>query len=190
MATGHVDATHGGDKLINITFDIKIQHIPSQLWAASPRTPNPDPIIVESEDVDDEVNKIWRVTRVKRDGNGGSNDEHVLEGGAELPAVGYFRIFQDLGARRFPWVLEPPNEHVEVTQSIRDKVWKIARQAGNHYIISPAGSKEDELFWTSLDAEDTDGATKHQVTLERPLAKRHHWTIHVIKRDVVSSDTE
>ncbi|KAI0682929.1 hypothetical protein BC835DRAFT_1423806 [Cytidiella melzeri] len=172
----------------NLTSIVKIQHVPSKLWAAATPvrdgvSPQTAPVIVEPENMREPDYEIWKLTKVDRewwDRNGGRDVDRIHGGDVEKKVVGPYYLIQNLGTRRYAWDDEPPQEHIEVFQSNRSRVWKIMHVADGHYTISPAGEKEDELFWTARNLDK-----KGPITLEKPWGELHHWIIHAIKRDFV-----
>ncbi|KAI0697380.1 hypothetical protein BC835DRAFT_772889 [Cytidiella melzeri] len=178
----------------NLTSIVKIQHVPSKLWAAAPGPipegfdPEKIPVIVEPENLREPIYEIWKLTKVDRewlDRNGGNGVDRIHGGDIEKKVVGPYYLIQNLGTRRYAWDDEPPQEHIEVFQSDGPRVWKIIHVADGHYTISPAGKKEDELFWTAREVGGSDDDETSPIRLEKPSGELHHWFIHAVKRDFV-----
>ncbi|KAI0681931.1 hypothetical protein BC835DRAFT_1425066 [Cytidiella melzeri] len=174
----------------NLTSVVKIQQVSTKLWATAPTVPDGfeqemNPVVVAPDNLDKDIYENWKLTKVNREWlerDGGIIAGHIHGGNVEEKVVGPYYTIQNLGTMRYARESEPLEMHTKVYQSDAPRVWKIIHAADGHYIISPAGQKEDELFWTAVrDVRDETSP----IRLEKPSGKPHHWIIKAVNRNTV-----
>ncbi|KAI0681945.1 hypothetical protein BC835DRAFT_987326, partial [Cytidiella melzeri] len=179
-----------GDQGDNLTSVVMIQHVPSFTCAAASRAipegidPNAVPFFVEPEGNREQNYYTWKLTKVDEDWlkrKAISNVNQIYEGSVTNKIVEHYYVIQNLGTGKYAWDAEPQEEHTPVFQSDLPSVWKITRVSDDHYTISPAGKKEEELFWSARGPV----GKLNSICLEKPSGELHHWIIKAIQRDFV-----
>jgi len=140
---------------INGERTVKIQNAASFLWAYAPPSALHDeetPIIVEPDSLQYRPNELWKLRRV------------------DTLSVQHYTI-QNCATGKYAWDPEPPKVSDPVYLKSTPRVWKIVHAGDGHYLITPVGVTEDELYWTEVNPRPST-----PITLQRRSAgEESHW---------------